>query len=285
MDGSLPRKASFAALAALLLAAWAAPSGAASFASASVGPISYQLIDLNPDDGIAPSITFLMPDQFNGGPGLSFAYTETEDTGTGLMDARSNTGFGWAPLSANASVPGSWASAAISGNGTPLGSTVSATGASYGTAGGSEDYGKYFANMTTDAGFTLSPYTEVVFRAGVSLSASVTYGTYNDVWEEANAWGTFFVWPDDEVNIGSRMVRAVPSYWDQDPIDNVSFNGILTVSLANNSADELDGYFGSYAHAWGNSTAPVPEPETWALLLAGLGIMGGVARRRRKRQA
>lgn len=29
--------------------------------------------------------------------------------------------------------------------------------------------------------------------------------------------------------------------------------------------------------------APVPEPEAWALLLAGLGIVGGIARRRRER--
>lgn len=31
--------------------------------------------------------------------------------------------------------------------------------------------------------------------------------------------------------------------------------------------------------------APVPEPETWALLLAGLGLMGSVARRRATKQA
>jgi hypothetical protein len=28
--------------------------------------------------------------------------------------------------------------------------------------------------------------------------------------------------------------------------------------------------------------APVPEPETWAMMLAGLGTVFGVARRRRK---
>ena len=35
----------------------------------------------------------------------------------------------------------------------------------------------------------------------------------------------------------------------------------------------------------GNVAAPVPEPETYALLLAGLGLMGGIARRRKSGQA
>jgi choice-of-anchor C domain-containing protein len=33
------------------------------------------------------------------------------------------------------------------------------------------------------------------------------------------------------------------------------------------------------------SVAAVPEPETYAMLLAGLGLMGGIARRRRNKQA
>jgi hypothetical protein len=30
------------------------------------------------------------------------------------------------------------------------------------------------------------------------------------------------------------------------------------------------------------ATAPIPEPETWAMMLAGLGLMGFLARRRRR---
>ncbi len=32
-------------------------------------------------------------------------------------------------------------------------------------------------------------------------------------------------------------------------------------------------------------TTPVPEPETYAMLLAGLGVMGAVARRRKQKSA
>ena len=37
----------------------------------------------------------------------------------------------------------------------------------------------------------------------------------------------------------------------------------------------------SYGHATLDLAAPVPEPETWPLLLAGVAVVGGVARRRR----
>jgi hypothetical protein len=33
------------------------------------------------------------------------------------------------------------------------------------------------------------------------------------------------------------------------------------------------------------SVAPVPEPETYAMLLFGLGLIGGIARRRKTNQA
>ena len=40
--------------------------------------------------------------------------------------------------------------------------------------------------------------------------------------------------------------------------------------------------FTSITIAWNNGPTPaVPEPETWAMLLAGLGVIGSVARRRR----
>ncbi len=40
----------------------------------------------------------------------------------------------------------------------------------------------------------------------------------------------------------------------------------------------------SFTHGWGGSlvAAPVPEPQTVAMLLAGLGLMGAVAARRRR---
>ncbi len=42
---------------------------------------------------------------------------------------------------------------------------------------------------------------------------------------------------------------------------------------------------GLWAYATGSIVSPVPEPETYAMLLAGLGLMGGMARRRKQKLA
>ncbi|MEO7186659.1 MAG: lectin-like protein [Rhodoferax sp.] len=51
-----------------------------------------------------------------------------------------------------------------------------------------------------------------------------------------------------------------------------------------NDLSNVDSY-GGPKHGVVEITTAVPEPETYALMLAGLGLMGGIARRRAKKQA
>lgn len=54
------------------------------------------------------------------------------------------------------------------------------------------------------------------------------------------------------------------------------FNGPLTLTVIGNS------HGGSYGGTFNLNLAPVPEPETYGMLLAGLGILSFLARRRKQ---
>jgi len=88
-----------------------------------------------------------------------------------------------------------------------------------------------------------------------------------------------------------------PSFWNADGHNNLSFM-IVSVTpwqlqLQANDVRRIGTSTNPYTHPYGIVAgfnyfsgdiqyAPIPEPETWAMLLAGLGIVGAVARRRRK---
>lgn len=69
---------------------------------------------------------------------------------------------------------------------------------------------------------------------------------------------------------------------DANPSDGFSFSGLAAGSYALNVLGFATGTEGGfYAGGFITETAPIPEPETYAMLLAGLGMIGFMVRRRR----
>jgi len=87
-----------------------------------------------------------------------------------------------------------------------------------------------------------------------------------------------------------------PSFWNEDGHNNLSFmiesvtpwmlglqaNDVQVIGTSTNPYAHPYGIVAGFNYFSGNiQYAPVPEPETWAMLLAGLGFVGAAAKRRR----
>ncbi len=78
---------------------------------------------------------------------------------------------------------------------------------------------------------------------------------------------------------GSFTVNSVSFFTDA---GDVKIGG-LDVNFEQHSEGATPALFGHFTYSSGVS--PVPEPETYAMLLAGLGLLGFAARRRKQKQA
>lgn len=126
----------------------------------------------------------------------------------------------------------------------------------------------------------------------VSLSNIVPMGVFQDVYsftiaDPGSLSGNVVAVNFGGYNILGLSVTLQDSSFaiigsDNTPLDGFSFGGLSAGNYALNVLGFATGSQGGfYAGGLVAQTAPIPEPETYALMLAGLGIVGFIARRRR----
>jgi hypothetical protein len=230
----------------------AGPASAQSTASAFVGNLSYQLIDLAPDDGIDPYLTFT-------GSTTTFAHASlySDTTFTNVIDDSQSSGADFS--TANVSNPNGTADSSASPDAVIANTSI--TGNS----------GWTLAQGISD--FILSPNTRLIFTVTASVDAEPDF--------TENGLGYAFA--------GALLYGEVAN----DSSDGTTSFSSGTFSLflredrtlsavVDSQAFETVGWVGIQAQAESLSLAsPVPEPASVGMLAAGLGLLSGLARRRR----
>lgn len=243
-----------------LSTAWAVTT-----ASAQLTGLDWTLSDLDPLDGVAPSITFA---------GHSYLHT-----GVGVAP--------WGPFT-NTSGSEIGSPAALDG-GDPAGTFVTTSidpaapgGYRLQVDGRAVGSGQYFNGEVRfnelACCFTLSPHTRVVFAGMATLQASRTQAAEGD---RGGAQATMFV-VGPGVGEASQVTVGLSSTFEGSAL--TSFNaGRLQVSYVNTSADPLWGAFSAVLTANGASSfvSPVPESAAGASLLAGIALLWTLRQGRR----
>lgn len=117
---------------------------------------------------------------------------------------------------------------------------------------------------------TISLWSALPNAGGTQLAVGSTTGT-------AGTWADVFWSP-------VAITPAATYYLVFSGNSSLGISGDVSNGYAQGQVFANSGYgsFSTYDYTFRTFTAAVPEPETYALMLAGLGLMAGFARRRKK---
>ncbi len=157
--------------------------------------------------------------------------------------------------------------------------------------------------------------TATIVAAGLAMGAAAASAQSSQQWNETGVGsfdaigmvltsGSTFSFPGMTLDSGttnwSQLNNSTMAFATFDPTSNLTFTSWTATGPANTAMDfyawngntlaegvhwngtAVDGLAASLTRA--QMVAAVPEPETYAMLLAGLGMMGAIARRRKSKQ-
>lgn len=280
-------------IASIAVLACSVHAGAESMSSATVSNFTATLIDLDPNDGITPSITFNTASSHNAFAGTSL-YEFYSNAPYWVSNTYQLASSKFGPASTSDAGSFSSASASVLGDGTLGGTVLQASGRSTSTPYVETSYyaGAGILRDTTNSysaeAFSLSAHTRVIFSADVDLYAHVadeTTGT--SPYRVALAYSQLLVFePGIGYNPGPQLsiveLRADENSDSTVPGVGTRVRQTTAVQFENLTSDWITGAVGIGANVHGESryVQAVPEPASALSLACGLGLIGWRCRSR-----
>lgn len=247
---------------------------AGSSASGTLDGFTVTLVDLDPDDGIAPSISFV--DGASRASGVVFQPFGVFDDDVAVG------GSAWGDAAASVALSLGRASATLQGaapDGSGAVMQVSGQAAEPGGPSGSlvQYQAQVWAPYASAGAFVLSPHTALTISADASLSTTTQSSGSGRDFATVGAY-LFLQGTADVLTFSCESATGTQC--------SDARTRRLSVSFANEAGTALDGSFQAWTQVAGFSQAvAVPEPASALLLAGGLCVVGRGLRHRARREA
>ena len=164
-----------------------------------------------------------------------------------------------------------------------------------GSAWAERNFGPYYVNPTVESELVtysgsldggLADYFSFSFASGSSVK--IDFQGYPEVGTDVPSW-EFFLYSSSDLGIALESWNGTSSNFRSFTADDLTagtsaFDDYTVKVYGGQSLPS--GSAGSYSLTLSiDQTAPVPEPETYAMMLAGLGLLGIIGRRRKLKSA